>query len=167
MPVRQLFQMQNNFRQRTPNDEGICTVTALQWAKKCLQLNRGIGSYVELGLSDHQRNALMAVWRRYDNQPTQQTAGMGLRIVGTDRRVNGLRVMQGIVANTAPHVAIFWNSFHTMGYRVGRNNSEFEWFDNNHGLYLANNADELFQTMNAYMAAHYRETVQGVRVVQI
>ncbi|MGQ1786399.1 MULTISPECIES: hypothetical protein [unclassified Saccharicrinis] len=33
-------------------------------------------------------NALMAVWRRYDNAPAAQTQGMGLRIVGNDRVVN-------------------------------------------------------------------------------
>ena len=168
MPVRQVFPMQNDFHQRDRvREEGICTVSSLQWAKKCLQFNRGIGSYDELGLSEHQLNALMAVWRRYDNRPKEQTEAMGLRMVGNERRVNGVRIMQGIVAITAPYIAIFWNSFHTMGYRVGRNPTEYEWFDKNHGLYLADDADELCQEMNTYMNREYLEPIQGVRVVQL
>ena len=167
MAVRKLFEMQNDFHQKNPNNEGVCTVAALQWAKKCLELDRGIGSYDELGLSDHQLNALMAKWRDYDDRPEQQTAAMGLSAVGDDQVVSDIGLMQGIFENTAPHIGIFWNSFHTMGYRAGKGGAEFEWFDNNHGLYVADNAEQLRQEINAYMVNEYQEPIEGVRVVQV
>lgn len=167
MASRLLFSMQNNFTQRKPQDEGICTIAALTWAKTCLRLKRGIGSYHELGLSDHQLNALMAVWRNFDNAPNQQTAAVGLKAVGPDQSVRSLRKMQQIVGSTEPQVAVFWNSFHTMGYRIGRNGTEHEWFDNNHGLYLAKSAADMYQTMRAYMRTNYRENISGVRIVKL
>ena len=167
MAVRQIFPMQNNFRNM--REEGICTISSLQWAKRCLELHRGIGEYAELLLSEHQLNALMAVWRRYDNQPVEQTRGMGLRLVREKviTKIQDVQEMHQFVAANAPYIAIFWNSFHTMGYRIGQNGTEFEWFDKNHGLYVADNFQDLELKMKSYMMMNYKERIIGVRVVQI
>jgi hypothetical protein len=164
--------MSNYYRQRRQDEEGICTVTALQWVKTCLERRRGIGNYNELGLTDFQLDALMAVWRRFDHDPIQQSHAFGLRVIGgADRAINSLRALQQEVANTAPYTAIFWNSYHTMGYRVGTGRvREYEWFDKNHGYYVDTDEDELLKFMRTkwnemYFGAEGR--IIGVRILDL
>lgn len=170
MATRRLFAMQNNYHQA--NEEGICTVTALQWAKKCLERKRGLGNYDELGLTEHQMNALMAVWRRFDGDAVQQSHAFGLRVIGgADQVINSIRELQQKVASNAPYISIFWNSYHTMGYRVGSGpKKEYEWFDKNHGYYVDTDEDELLKFMRKkwnemYVGAAGR--ILGVRVVDL
>lgn len=212
MPVSSVFTMQNDFSQTRSTriktkfavgnvnnrvnvatvqgkNEGICTITALQWAKRCLELNRGIGSYSELLITEHMLNGLMAVWRRYDNDPQQQTRVMGLNAPNGDRNTGSVRSMQRAVAGSPSKIAIFWNSFHTMGYRVGvpsvgklalgntpwgqvrgqrslpANSTTYEWFDNNHGFYTSDNEHEMYKHMKRYMDANYGEPIMGYRIV--
>lgn len=172
MAVRKLYAMQNNYRQRQAGEEGICTVSALQWAKKCLERKRGLGAYSELGLDDFQLDALMAVWRRFDHDAVQQSHAFGLRVVGGgDRVANSIADVQNEVSQTAPHVAIFWNSYHTMGYRVGTGRSpEFEWFDKNHGHYISTDERELLLFMREKWKEMYSGAagrVIGVRVLEL
>ena len=170
MPSRRVFQMTNNFTQRDAATEvGICTVASLQWAKTTLQRGRGLGSYMELGLSDHQMNALMAIWRRNDGDPTEQTKGMGLKIVGgADHAVGQMLDVQRITNLTGPHVCIFWNSHHTMGYRVStKHGRECEWFDNEDGLWLANNDMDIRTTVLNGFAARGYAPISGMRVVSL
>lgn len=162
MPSRQIFPMTNNFFQGAA--AGICTVASLQWAKKCLQLGRGLGSFDELGLDVHQMNALMAVWRQHDGDPARQTEGMGLRMVGIDRAVNQFIDVQRLTNLTDPHVCIFWTGGHTMGYRVSNaHGRECEFFDIEDGLWLANNDMDIRTTV----LANYGGVgiIQGMRVV--
>lgn len=162
MPSRRIFPMTNAYFQG--DKQGICTVASLQWAKKCLQLRRGLGSFQELGLSVHQMNALMAVWRRFDGDPARQTQGMGLRMVGNDRVVNQFIDVQRFTNLTAPHVCIFWTAGHTMGYRVStQHGRECEFFDIEDGLWLADNDSDIRQTV----MAHYRGRIVGMRVVRL
>jgi|GEM_PF-5810318 len=162
MPSRQIFPMQNNYYQG--NAQGICTVASLQWCKKTLERGRGLGNFDELSLSAHQMNALMAVWRRYDNQPAQQTQAMGLRMVGAEHVVNQFLDVQQIVNLTAPHICIFWTAGHTMGYRVDtRHGRACEFFDVEDGLYLADNDMDI----RATVLANYQGLIQGVRVVRL
>lgn len=170
-------------------DEGICTITALQWAKRCLALKRGIGSYSELLITDHMLNGLMAVWRGFDGEPQKQTRAMGLNAPGGDSRTGSVRSMQRAVANSNSKIAIFWNSFHTMGYRIGiptvgklalgntpwgrmrgqrslpANSTTYEWFDNNHGFYTSDSEHEMYRYMKRYMNANYGEPISGYRIV--
>lgn len=168
MPSRQIFAMQNNFVQGGAH--GICTVASLQWAKKTLERNRGLGNFDELSLSEHQLNALMAVWRQFDNDPVAQTTGMGLRIVGGgDIGVNQAIDVQRHTNMNAPHICIFWSAGHTMGYRawnqVGRRECEF--FDNEDGLYLADNDGDIRATiLNRFANAGYGG-IMGMRVVSL
>jgi hypothetical protein len=167
MPVKQIFPLQNDFKQ---GDElGICTAASLQWAKKCLELGRGLGSFDELGLTEHQLNALMAVWRKFDNNPAAQTEGMGLKIVGgADHAVTQISEVQRITNETAPHVCIFWNNHHTMGYRVSTTPTrECEFFDMENGLWLADNDADIRQhIIDTFVRGNYKD-VEGMRVLQI
>jgi hypothetical protein len=158
--------MQNDFDQA--GAVGICTVASMQWAKKTLQLRRGLGSYDELSLSDHQLNALMRVWRQYDHDPATQTEGMGLRIVGADINVNQMIDVQRHTNLTAPHICIFWNSHHTMGYRAWNDHGrECEFFDNEDGLWLADNDTDIRATViNRFAAAGYAP-IEGMRIVTL
>lgn len=166
MASRRVFNMNNNYFQGA--EGGICTVGSLQWAKKCLQLGRGIGGFNELGLSAHQMNALMAVWRREDGNPAAQTQGMGLRMVGVDRNVNQFIDVQRFTNLTAPHVCIFWNDTHTMGYRVStRHGRECEFFDIEDGLWLADNDMDIRQTVVNTFAAGGYGAIEGMRVVTL
>jgi hypothetical protein len=163
MPSRRIFQMTNNEFQG--DAQGICTVASLQWAKKCLQLGRGLGSFDELGLSVHQMNALMAHWRQHDSNPALQTEGMGLRMVGNDLAVNQFIDVQRLTNSTPPHVCIFWTAGHTMGYRVStaHGSRECEFFDIEDGLWLANNDMDILATV----MANYTNQIQGMRVVRL
>jgi hypothetical protein len=166
MPSRQIFQMTNNVFQSV--EQGICTVASLQWAKKCLQLKRGLGNFQELALSLHQMNALMAVWRKFDHDPAAQTTGMGLRMVGLDRPVNQFIDVQRFANITNPHICIFWNSHHTMGYRVStQHGRECEFFDIENGLWLAGNDTDIRRTViNTFTRGHYGP-IKGMRIVNI
>lgn len=161
MPVRQIFPMANNFFQGMA--QGICTVASLQYARRVLELGRGLGSFDELLLSPHQLNALMAVWRGYDDRPAAQSAAFHLIIVGGgDRPVRDALEMQRITNLTAPHVCIFWTVGHTMGYRVStRHGRECEFFDIETGLWLADNdMDIRAQIIHDYAPV-------GMRVLQL
>jgi len=160
MPARLVFAMTNDISQG--NAQGICTVASLQWAKVCLQRRRGVGSYDELGLSEHQLNALMAVLRKLDNNAIAQTEAMGLRTTGDVVAANFLTVHNNTVASPAG-ICIFWTQIHTMGYRaIGR---EFEFFDKNEGLYLASSyADIAAQVTDTFTRLAYTG-ILGMRPV--
>jgi len=49
------------------------------------------------------------------------------------------------VKATPPHVAIFWNEHHTMGYRYEHLNKEF--FDCEYGLYRAEKTADIITQM--------------------
>lgn len=164
MPSRLVFPMDNGYFQG--GFQGICTVASLQWAKKCLQLRRGLGSFDELGLDGHQLNALMAVWRRYDDDPAGQTSGMGLRMVGVDHHVTQFIDVQRLTNLTAPHTCIFWTDAHTMGYRVStQHGRECEFFDIEQGLWLADNDTDIRQVVLPSLAAY--GLVRGMRIVDL
>lgn len=162
MASRLLFAMDNNYFQGGRG--GICTVASLQWAKKCLQLGRGIGNFSELGLDAHQMNALMAVYRTQDGNPAAQTRGMGLRMVGNDRPVGQFIDVQRFANLTDPHVCIFWTLHHTMGYRVStqHNRRECDFFDIENGLWTATNDSDIRETVIGMYGG-----ILGMRVVSL
>jgi len=180
--IKKVFALENPFKQVTGGTQqiGVCTVASLKWAKQCLLLGRGLGNQNELGASARELNGLMAVWRRFDSTPEEQTTGMGLRMVGNDRPVTMLREVQRIVRDNPPHVAIFFNSHHTMGYRwsAGRNRferaaggsmmrKEVEYFDMEDGLWWSDDEWELLEKMKEIFAAKHYAQVMGVRVVEL
>jgi len=171
MSVRQIFPMSNNIKQG--DQEGICTAISLVWAKKCIERRRGLGSYIELGVDDHALNGLMAVWRRFDHDPVQQTHAFGLRVVGGgDQVLSSIRAMHDHFVATAPHVGIFFNNYHTMGYRVGKYGkvTEYEWFDKNFGYFVSTDENEMHKFMREKWKAWYpgyEGSVKGCRVVEV
>ncbi len=174
MAARRLFMMRNKFAQA--GHIGICTVIALYWAKTCLEHGRGLGSFDELLLTQHQLNGLMAKWGKLDNNPTAQTEGMGLKIVGTDHEVNSIEQVRKRTSTTEPHVSIFWNSHHTMGFRTQTHNTrgkqvqDYEFFDNEEGLWLASGAtaedDIKSVVVNGFVSRNYHP-ISGMRVVKL
>ena len=168
MILRRVFQMDQDFDQH--KSEGICTIASLQWCKRSLELGRGLQRYSELNLTDHRLNELMVAYRADANDPVKQTATMGLRIQGTgDRAVDTVMHVNQIVINSQSRHAIFWNGHHTMGYAARRRGDamEYEFFDNEDGLYRANNFVALALTINRRFQDGNYGAVEGVRVVAL
>lgn len=128
-----IFPLQNNYRQKGDGAEGICTAAALFWARKCLELGRAPDSWAEIGKSDHNLNIIMTTLRNLDNNPIAQTELAGLNAVGADRAVASIDEMMEVVKVSTTGVAIFWNSYHTMGYRYSHLNKDY--FDMNFGAF--------------------------------
>jgi len=162
MPARLVFAMQNNEKQG--DEQGICTAASLLWAKRCLELRRGIGSYAELGADDHLINGQMAVIRRLDNNPAEQCQFFGLNTPG-DQAVATLNAVYGNMP-AAPSVCIFWNPYHTMGFWRGTAQQGFDFFDKNHGLYTDATVAELVAIYNAHYPGAGDQII-GMRVVTL
>lgn len=164
MAAKLIFRMTNDNSQRNKNELGECTAASLAWAKKYLDKKGGINSYDEIGINPIALGAQMAVIRNLDNAADDQTERAGL-IAVNDTVINSLEAMVFTVKNTAPHVAIFWNSFHTMGYRYSHNEKEF--FDLNVGLYRAKTSKEIIEKMNEIFTLNGYGSVERMRVVRI
>jgi hypothetical protein len=160
MAATLVFSMTNNFTQS--NQVGICTCSALHWAKKSLKLKRGLKSYTELP-NEQAMNAQMAVLRKLDNKPAEQCELVGLATVGHDRIISSIQELTRLVKSTAPHIAIFWTQNHTMGYRYAHNEKEF--FDVESGLYRAKTTKDIQAKMEKQIQAYGQ--VKGVRIVKL
>ena len=161
MAAKLIFSMQNNFTQG--NEVGICTCSALTWARKSLQLRRGLKSYTELGLDNHTMNAQMAILRRHDNHPAKQCELSQLEMIGNDTVIAAIDDIPRLAKATAPHVAIFWTQTHTMGYRYAHNEKEF--FDAEEGLFRAKTTKDIKAKMTQIIAGY--GPVQGIRLVKL
>ena len=161
MSAKLIFPMQNNFGQG--NELGICTCSALAWARKTLKLGRGLNTYAELGLDDHTMNAQMAVLRKFDNQPAKQCELAQLEMIGNDQPIAAVADVVRLVKTTPPHVAIFWTQTHTMGYRYAHHEKEF--FDVEVGLFRAKLTKEIEAKMTSIIANYGR--VLGLRLVRL
>lgn len=168
MPLKTVFQLQNNFVDASYR-KGICTAAALQWAKRCLKLGRGLNNRDELGMSDFELQQRMQTVRGYDNDPVRQTEEMGLRIVGgKDVQITTPDEVQAVTASTPPHISIFWNRDHTMGYRFSLKKNEYDLFDNNFGLYRTNSPADIFDCLRNNQPSVYQGTpILAVRVVEL
>jgi hypothetical protein len=161
MAAKLVFQMQNLF---TQGDEiGICTCSALTWARKTLQLGRGLKNFSELGLSNHTMNTQMAVMRRYDGQPARQCELAQLEMIGHDTVIAKIDDIPRRVMFTAPHIAIFWTQTHTMGYRYAHREKEF--FDVEVGLFRATHTKDIKAKMTEIIAGYGK--VKGLRLVKL
>jgi hypothetical protein len=161
MAAKLIFPMQNDFTQG--NEVGICTCSALTWARKTLQLGRGLKSYGELGLDSHTMNAQMAVLRKYDNQPAKQCELAQLDMVGNDTVIAAIDDIPRLAKATAPHVAIFWTQTHTMGFRYSHHEKEF--FDIEVGLFRAKLTKDIKAKMTEIIGGY--GPVQGIRLVKL
>jgi hypothetical protein len=160
MAATLVFPMQNNFGQGA--EIGICTCSALTWARKTLTLGRGLKSYAELGLDDHAMNAQMAVLRKFDNNPAKQCELAQLEPVGADINIASIEDVINKVKATAPNVAIFWTQTHTMGYRYAHHDKEF--FDIEVGLWRSKYTKDIKAKMTEIISGY--GPVKGMRVVK-
>ncbi len=161
MAVTCVFSLQNNYHQK--GQQGICTAASLDWCRKTLKLGRGVKSASEL-ISAHALNAQMAVLRKFDADATKQSDLSGLKPVGGDRAINTINQIITITKSTPPHVAIFWTSTHTMGYRYAHHEKEF--FDIEIGLFRAKLTADIKKKMSDIIGG-YGQAVEGMRVVAL
>ncbi len=164
MSAKTIFTLSNNYTQHNGKSDGICTAASLAWARSCLKKGSAINSFSEIGINQIALEAQMAVIRKLDNSPTQQTSKAGLRII-QELRVSSI---ESVITNTKsyfPHVAIFWNSFHSMGYRYSHNEKEF--FDMNEGLFRAKTSEEIKTKMEEIFNKKGYGLVEGMRVVAL
>jgi hypothetical protein len=161
MPAKEVFPMQNNFYQG--DEQGICTVASLTWARKTLQKGLGLKTFTDLGLDAHAMNVQMKVLRKFDNNPAEQCNLAQLEPVGNDQVIASIDDVVRLVKATAPHVAIFWTATHTMGYRYAHHEKEF--FDIEKGLYRAKYTKDIKAKMTQIISQY--GPVVGLRLVRL
>ena len=97
--------------------------------------------YSELNLTDHRLNELMVAYRADANDPFKQTATMGLRVQGTgDRAVDTvMRVNQIVINSQSARDFLEWAPYHEYAAHRRDDAMEYGFFDNEDGLYRADN----------------------------
>jgi hypothetical protein len=70
-----------------------------------------------------------------------------------------------VFKNSAPHIGIFWNSFHTVGYSYGHLNKQY--FDNNVGLWRAEKTADLVAKMEQIRKGNGYGNWEGYIVVKL
>jgi hypothetical protein len=161
MAATEIFKMTNSYTQG--KEVGICSCIALNWARRVLKKGSGINAYSEIGLTELTMNAQMAKLRKLDADPDAQSALVDLEPVGGDQVIASVDDVIRLVKATIPHVAIFWTSTHTMGYRYAHNEKEF--FDNEIGLWRAKTSKEIKAKMKSVTDTY--GGVVGLRVVKL
>jgi hypothetical protein len=161
MAVKEIFPMQNNYFQG--DQQGICTCSALVWARKTLEKGKGLSSFSELGLDVHTMNAQMSVLRKFDNDPAKQCELVGLAPDGGDQVITSIDEVIEKTKASASGVAIFWTQTHTMGYRY--HSGEKDFFDIEKGLYRADLTADLKKKMTEIVTPY--GPVTGLRLVKL
>ncbi|HUB48528.1 MAG TPA: hypothetical protein VMB73_26430 [Acetobacteraceae bacterium] len=162
MVARRIFALQNNYRQR--NEEGICTAASLFWCRKCLELGRAVNTWDEIGKSDHSLNIIMHTLRTMDNNPVAQTELAGLQSVGGDRVAGSMEEVMTIIKSSASKIGIFWNGYHTMGYRYSHH--EKDMFDMNYGLFRSKYSKGI-EVKYEELYAGPQDRIRGCRIVAL
>ncbi|MFW5444370.1 MAG: hypothetical protein ACKE51_08705 [Methylococcaceae bacterium] len=127
------------------NPNSTCTAAALTW------------SYMLLAESATPKASLFeetdpTIIRNMDNikdsdaDPEKQISIMGFEkiIIRSNAVISSTEVAEAF-KNNSPHVGIFWNNFHTMGYSYNHLNKQF--FDNNVGLFKAEKTKDIVAKM--------------------
>ena len=164
MSAKLIFPLSNNYSQDGGRSQGICTAASMAWAKACLRRNAGVNSYAEIGVNQIGLEAQMAVIRKLDHAPSEQTSKAGLKLV-TQINIASIDSLIQKAKAISPHVAIFWNSFHTMGYRYAHNEKEF--FDMNEGLFRAKTSAEIKSKIEEVFRRKSYGSVLGMRLVSL
>ena len=164
MAAKLIFKMSNPNTQHNGSSMGECTAASLAWARRCLKSRGRVNSYNEIGINPIALGAQMSVIRKMDADAGGQTMRTGLKVVN-DYKISSLDDLITYVKLTPPHVAIFWNSFHTMGYRYSHNEKEF--FDLNEGLFRAQTSAEIKDKIKESFRNNNYGSVEGVRIVSL
>ncbi|HTU68202.1 MAG TPA: hypothetical protein VMF52_19810 [Steroidobacteraceae bacterium] len=162
MAATLVFPATNNFNQG--DKVGICTFSSLTWARRSLELGRGLTAYSELGMDNHSMNLIMATVRKLDNDPVAQSALAKLvPVTGGDENISSYREVIRKTKATSPYVAIFWTREHTMAYRYHHHEKEF--FDIETGLWRAKYSKDIEAKMKEIVDPY--GAVIGMRLVKL
>jgi len=135
------------------NPKSTCTAASLTWAYMLLGKTAKPAAHHFLA-SDSTLSQNMRNIEDDDSNPVRQVALMGFEIV---KEQSGTGVSSTEIAevfkNNAPHVGIFWNSFHTVGYSYGHLDKQY--FDNNVGLYKAKKTADIVAKMEEVRKGGY------------
>ena len=98
------------------NPESTCTAAALTWSYMVLS-GSAIPKATHFLPSDPTLKSNMNNIQDDDKNPERQIAIMGFDTVATrtNAGITSTEIAEAF-KNNAPHVGIFWNSFHTVGY---------------------------------------------------
>lgn len=147
--VTEVFDLDNSitmsFKTGGAEQQGICTAASFLWAKQTLRLGRCLTSADEISkdfkgpLGQITIGALMSTLRHKDalleSKPDEYLEPLGLTSVTGATVLRNFADLEALAKNNAPHIAVFWNSHHTMGYRYHHHDKEY--FDMEAGLYKA------------------------------
>jgi hypothetical protein len=162
MVAKQVFPLSNNFTQHNETAEGICTAASLYWARACLRKKGIVDSWDEIGVSQHNLNIIMATLRKYDSNPAAQTGLVNLRMeTGGDGVARGVKDVINAVKASRNKIAIFWNSYHTMGY--GYSHHQKDLFDMNYGLFRS----KYSKGIEAKIQELYGDDIIGYRLLEL
>ena len=151
------------FKMNNPNST--CTAAALTWAYMVLAKTATPKAALFLP-SDPTLAQNMNNIKDLDDDAQTQIAIMGFESVKTRTGV-GLSSVEIAEAfkNNAPHIGIFWNSFHTVGYSYGHLDKYY--FDNNVGLYKAKKTADIVAKMEDVRKADNYGNWEGYIVVKL
>lgn len=127
------------------NPKNICTAAALLWCTmKLSKLTTPRADH--FGATDPTIRSYMDNVETLDADPETQVALLGFEVVAKQLSTakTSLQIAE-VFKNNAPHVGIFWNSFHTVGYSYAHLDKHY--FDNNVGLYKAKKTADIVAKM--------------------
>lgn len=170
--VTEVFDLDNSitmkFKTGTVSQQGICTAASFLWARQTLKLGRCLASANEISadfkgaMGQITIGALMSTLRHKDalleSKPDEYLESLGLVSVTGAVGLQNFADLEALAKNNAPHVAVFWNSHHTMGYRYHHHDKEY--FDMEAGLYKA----KLTRDIDAKMAEIWK--AKGYHVIE-
>jgi hypothetical protein len=166
--TRRIGKTTNDFQHSFGNSgQGACTLFSLLWAKESLRKGRGLKrNEIPKNRLEIERLHSLNRWDE-DNLPVvlEKVGLASAENHGNDYAIATLDDLARHVHSLTPHVAIFWNSHHTMGYRYAHNEKEF--FDPECGLYRARHTrDILAKIMQVFNASGYA-AVEKCHVVKL
>ena len=137
MAATEVFKMDN------PNST--CTAASLTWCYMVLARTATPKATLFLP-KDPTLAQNMANIKDLDSKPETQIAIMGFESVKTRTwgAISSSEIAEAF-KNHAPHVGIFWNFFHTVGYSYAHRDKNY--FDNNVGLYKAKKTADIVAKM--------------------
>ena len=133
------------FKMNNPNNT--CTAAALTWSYMLLAGSATPRADL-FSASDPTLSRNMENIKDDDGNPDRQVALMQLDVVKKNMgpgNISSTEIAE-VFKNNAPHVGIFWNNFHTVGYSYGHLNKQY--FDNNIGLWRADKTRDIVAKMD-------------------
>ncbi len=146
------------------NPNSTCTAASLTWCYMLLARTATPAAALFLP-SDPTLARNMDNIKDQDHDPANQVALMGMQIVSTRASVLSSTEITEAFKNHAPHVGIFWNSFHTVGYSYAHLDKHY--FDNNVGLWKAKKTADLVAKMESIRTGNSYGSWAGYAVLKL